>query len=255
MILRVLGSSGSTMGEADSVSFLVAGTVLLDAGSAASALTLDEQCAVSDVFVTHAHLDHVKGLPFLAENVLGRRDAPIRVRAAANTIDKLRRHLLNGEIWPDFTRIPDEVRPVLEYAPIPEGETVRVAGLQFDAVATNHPGGSTAFFVAGDEGTLAFSGDTGPTEAFWEETRRRGDAVTTIIVETSFPNRLQDVADRSGHLTPQTLAVELEKLGDAPGHVYIHAEKAPTRDETRAELSALPGVELRFLEPGMVLEI
>jgi glyoxylase-like metal-dependent hydrolase (beta-lactamase superfamily II) len=255
MILRVLDCSGSTMAGADSVSFLLDGTVLLDAGSAASVLTLEEQCAVSDVFLTHAHLDHVKGLPFLAENVLGRRDGPVTVRAAEDTIGKLRRHLLNGEIWPDFTRIPDETSPVLRYAPIADGETVRVGGLAFDAIPMNHPGGCSGFLVAGGSGTLAFSGDTGPTEEFWAEIRRRGDAVTDIIVETSFPNRLGDVAERSGHLTPRTLAVELDKLGDVPGRIHVHAEKAPTRDETRAEIVALPGLDLGFLEPGMVLEI
>jgi ribonuclease BN (tRNA processing enzyme) len=255
MILRVLGCSGSTMGHVDSVSFLLDGTVLLDAGSAASALTLEEQCAVTDVFLTHAHLDHVKDLPFLAENVFGRRDAPITVRAAAPTLEKLRRHLLNGEIWPDFSMIPDGDRPVLRYEPIATAETVRLEGISVDAVATNHPGGSTAFFVAGDHGTLAFSGDTGPTDAFWAEIGRRGAAVTVIIVETSFPNRLQDLADRSGHLTPQALAKELSKLGDAAADIYVHAEKAPTRDETRRELAALPDAAVRYLEPGMVLEI
>jgi ribonuclease BN (tRNA processing enzyme) len=126
-----------------------------------------------------------------------------------------------------------------------------VRNLTFEAVAVNHPGGCQGFLVSDAGGTIAFSGDTAPTTGFWEAVRARGDKVRHIVVETSFPDRLQSIADLAGHLTPRTLAGELEKLGPTGAEVWIHAEKAPTREETRAELAELP---VQFLEPGMVLE-
>ena len=42
-----------------------------------------------------------------------------------------------------------------------------------------------------------------------------------MITETSFPNELQDLANVSGHLTPQTLEPELRKLKqDVPVYLY-----------------------------------
>ena len=61
--------------------------------------------------------------------------------------------------------------------------------------------------------------DTGPTHRFWE-VLNRVKRLKVVITEASFPNELQELADVSGHLTPQTLDRELKKLKhDVP--VYL----------------------------------
>jgi hypothetical protein len=42
---------------------------------------------------------------------------------------------------------------------------------------------------------------------------RLKENLCAIVLEASFPNRLQDLAEISRHLTPQTLTRELDKLG------------------------------------------
>ena len=69
-----------------------------------------------------------------------------------------------------------------------------------------------------------------------------------MIVETSFPNELQDLANVSGHLTPQTLDTELRKLKlDVPVYLY-GASRAFTR--IRAQVRALGRRKLAFLVQG-----
>jgi len=58
-----------------------------------------------------------------------------------------------------------------------------------------------------------------------------------VIVEVSFPSRMQAVADVSLHLTPTTLAVELAKLKRDVA-VYLYHLKPAYVDELRSELAA-----------------
>lgn len=253
MRLTVLGCSGSEAPGERTCSFRLGERAVLEMGCAAGVLPIEEQVRVDDVFLSHAHLDHVKDLAFFAENVYGRRDEPVHVHAAPATIDKIATHLLNGVVWPDFTRLPDAEHPTLRFVPMQRGEEVRVPGLTVDSVPVNHPGGCDALFFTSEIGTLVYSGDTGPTEALWQALRSRGP-VRALLIETSFPNRLADLAEVSGHLTPHLLEGELARIGDMPLAVYVHHIKAPTRAETLAELEALGDERIRILEPGMVVE-
>jgi cAMP phosphodiesterase len=70
-----------------------------------------------------------------------------------------------------------------------------------------------------------------------------------IITETSFPNEFQDLADVSGHLTPSTLDVELEKLKkDVP--VYLYGGKPKHLKAIKQQVKALKRKKLSFLEQG-----
>ncbi len=254
MQLKVLGSAGSVTPEGQTCSFLIGERTVFEMGSAASVLSTAEQRRVDDVFLTHAHLDHVKDLAFLAENVFGGRDAPVNVHGLPATLAVLANHILNGAVWPDFTALPSPETPTLRYAPIEPGRTIEAGGVRVTAIEVNHPGGCVAYVLDSGSGALVLCGDTGPTEALWEFVNQAGAKVRGIMIETSFPDRLRALADVSGHLTPALLAAELRKLDRPDIPVHIHHIKAPTRSETLAELAALGDERVRVLEPGTVLE-
>ena len=70
--------------------------------------------------------------------------------------------------------------------------------------------------------------------------------MNTIIPRT-IPNRMQWLADLSGHFTPQTLAKELKKLDkDVP--IFLYHLKPAFLDELRKEVKALGSSRLRILE-------
>ncbi len=253
MKLTVLGCSGSVTPEAGTCSFLVGERVVVEMGSAASALTLEAQAGIDDIFLTHAHLDHVKDLAFFAENVYALRRRPVRVHAQPETLERIAAHLLNGVIWPDFSRLPTLDNPTLRYAPLEPGSSVEVPGLRITPIEVEHPGGCVAYLLDSGDGILVLSGDTGPTEALWDAVNAAGDRVRGVIIETSFPNRLRDLADISGHLTPELLGGELEKLERKDLPIYVHHIKAPTHAETLADLATLADPRIQVLEQGVAL--
>jgi cAMP phosphodiesterase len=223
-------------------------------GSAASRLTIHEQTKVTDIFLTHAHLDHTKDVAFFSENVFARVNLPVTIRGTPDTIRKLNEHLLNNEIWPDFTILPTVANSVLKYEAFELGQVVRVSGLEVSSVPVNHPGGCVALLIRSPTGTIVYSGDTGPTEALWAEVNRRGKEIKAILLETSFPNRLQKVADASGHHTPATLAKEIQEIQTALCPIFVYHIKSPYREETIRELEAIDDPRLRILEAGMTIE-
>lgn len=224
------------------------GTVCVDAGSLTDALTLEEQARVRAVLVTHAHMDHVASLPFLVENVYGRSGPPLEIVAPEEVLAALREHLFNDALWPDFSRLPNDLVPAVAFRAIPTGIPCEVAGVVATAVPVSHVV-PTCGYILEDEGScVVFSGDTGPTEALWRAARAL-PSVKGFFVECSFPNALQHLADVSKHLTPATLRVEMEKLPSGTP-IYLYHMKPPTLGRLRAEVAALGNGRVSLLADG-----
>ena len=101
-----MGCFGSRVPGRFTSSLLIDNRQLLDAGTIASSLTLDEQAQIDDILLTHAHLDHMVDLAFLADNVLSRRKKPIRVWAPEPVLDAVRQHLFNDLHLAGFLKNP-----------------------------------------------------------------------------------------------------------------------------------------------------
>lgn len=251
MIFRVLGCSGSESDRNHPCSFLVNGTIAVDMGSTASRLTIEEQSRITDIFVSHAHLDHTKDLAFFSENIFTRVKRAVTVRGTADTLRKLQEHLLNNELWPDFTILPTRADAILKFEPFEVGKPIQMGDLTVHTVDVNHPGGCVGLFFESKDGCVLYSGDTGPTEKIWVEVNRFGSKIKAVLLEASFPSRLDKLAEISGHLTPETLAREIQKFSEVKAPIYVYHLKAPYRDETIKELMAINDARVRILEPGM----
>ncbi len=222
-------------------SFLIDGRVAVDAGAITRALTIPEQRQVRYVLITHTHMDHTNTLPFLVENSFGSSDQPVSIFCTKRILAGIRRHLFNNDTWPDFTRIPNHMYPSVKFEEI-EIETpftidnLPGGPLEVTAVEVNHIVPTTGLLLRQGRSSVIFTSDTGPTSRIWEVANATED-LAAIITEVSFPNRMQDVADVSLHLTPNTLSAELEKLErDVP--VYLYHFKPPYVEELREELAA-----------------
>jgi glyoxylase-like metal-dependent hydrolase (beta-lactamase superfamily II) len=250
MKYRVLGSSGGEAPGFGLSSFLIDDCLLIDTGCVGATLDAGEQAKIDHILLTHSHLDHTGGLPLLADNVFGMRTGPIHVHGIAPTLDGIQRNLLNDVLWPDFSRLPSRAFPTLLYREVPERESFEAAGYAITAVPVNHAVQCVAYLIQGRRGAVLHVGDTGPTHAVWDLARTVRH-LRAVCIETTFPNRLQEVADQSGHLTPQSLRGELEKLDrDVP--VYVFHLKPRFRPEIVAELRALGRSKLRVLEDGAI---
>lgn len=247
MRLEVLGCHGGEVPDLRLPTFLVNGRILLEAGAVTSALPLEDQINVEHVLISHAHLDHTVGLAFLVDNVQSATGRPGGVRTASigPVIDDLRAHCFNNRLWPDFTLLPPEA-PVLRLEVLPEGRETRVAGVSVIPVPVHHAVPAAGFVFSDGGSGFVFSGDTGPTTRLWEVARDVG-RMRAVVVETAFPNRLEALARRSGHLTPGLLQREMEKMPDAP--VWVYHIKPTYYEETAEELARLDG-RVQILKQG-----
>ncbi|RMF15709.1 MAG: 3',5'-cyclic-nucleotide phosphodiesterase [Candidatus Dadabacteria bacterium] len=221
MDVQILGCYGGQLPEKRLTSFLINGNVLIDAGGVTGGLDFEGQKKIDHVVISHAHLDHIKDLPMLADNVIGSRPDPIEVVSAPEVIATLRNHVLNNHVWPDFTVIPTADAPVLRYREEPVRQTFEVAGLTIEFIPVNHPVPTNGMFISDGKSTLLFTADTGPTDEIWARAADYPD-LSAVILEISFPNNLADLSLLSGHLSPCHIPEELAKLGrdDIPAYIY-----------------------------------
>lgn len=253
MRLRVLGCHGGESPVHRATCFLVDDVLAIDAGALTSGLSLAAQGRLRHILVSHCHLDHVKDVAMLADNVVGRIGHTIDVVGTQRTLGALKRHVLNDVIWPDFTRIPTPMKPVLRLVPIRPGVETRVGPYRVRAVRVRHPVESTAFLLRGRGGALAFSSDTGPTEALWRDLAATRD-LRALLCEVSFPNRMQALADHVGHLTPRTLAGEIAKL-EARVPILLYHLKPAYEPAVRREVLRLGDPRLRVLRLGQTISL
>jgi cAMP phosphodiesterase len=251
--IRVLGASGSEVKGRYLTGFLIDQTLLLDPGSATAILTLDEQARIENLLLSHGHLDHVRDIPFLADNLLTLGvERPLIVWGLQETIDALRRHIFNEIIWPDFTRIPSRERPVLIFKSLEPMVEMRIGEFSILPVPVAHSLPAAGFIIskAGDV-RIGYSGDTGSTDLFWQEVRNQ--RVKDVIVEVSFPDRLRDVAEASGHYAPSLLMEDLRKYRLEEIRCHITHMKPQFMDEIREELTGR--IDVRFLKSGDLIEV
>ncbi len=250
MKLKVLGCHGGELPSCRTTCFLVDDVLALDAGALTSTLTLEQLCKVDDILVGHSHFDHVKDLPLLADLVIGRRDKPVTIHASHECARALHEHMFNNALWPDFTQIPTREEPVLRIQTFRAGSTFQLGKYTVQSIPVSHPVESCGFILTHEGTSMAMSGDTGPTEELWQALNQV-DNLKVLLVETSFPNALQQLADLSGHLTPQTLQAELAKFRHKDVEVLLYHLKPAFVSQLKRELAELP---VNILELGDTFE-
>lgn len=252
MRLRILGCHGGESPSHRATSFLIDDNLLLDAGALTRGLTVPEQCKIDAVFLSHSHLDHIRDLALLADNVIGVRKKIVTIYCTNPTAEALEKHLFNNIIWPDFTKIPnpsDPGHPTIQIQRIESGATTTVGKYDVRTVKVNHPVDCQALFVTGKTGTLVYSGDTGPTDLLWEEINKLDD-LRAFIYEVSFPNDMEKLAHLSGHLTPKMLAAELKKFKPkTKSPVLLYHMKPGYHEILKEQVAALNDARLVVLKP------
>lgn len=237
MEIKVLGCYGGVVPGLRTTNFVVNGTTAIDAGALAFALPFNEQLAIRDVFISHAHLDHTASLPFLIDNVFGFIEEPVTVRSIEPVIESLRRHLFNDDTWPDFSQILDRGRSILRFEVIEPLQPLTVAGLTITPIPVNHIVPCVGYRIDDGKSCLIYSADTGPCERLYEEANRTPN-LKALITEVSFPNEMEAIAALSRHLTPNGLARELERL--KPGvRVLLYHLKPPYVEQLHREIAEL----------------
>jgi len=251
--IKILGCYGGQLVGFRLTSFLVNDSILLDAGSPTETLSLEEQHGIRHICLSHTHLDHIKDIAFLADNRSLKRlggnkaNRTINVHSLAPNHETLCSDFLNDHIWPDFTAIPSREDAIIKLHNIEPEIPFEIDGVRITPIAVNHPVPCTGFLIDFEGKQLIYSADTSSTDRIWEIANAQPN-LKAVILDCSFPNAYQKLADISGHQTPQGIKLELQKF-DAVGRVpiYLYHMKPETLNVIAAEVEELNIPHLRML--------
>lgn len=223
--------------------------VSFDAGSLAMACSPKQFECVRDVVLTHAHLDHIAGLPLFVDDLFAGLSEPIRVHASREIIEVLERDIFNWSVYPRFSELTNSNGAVLRYVPYEIGRPFEVRHLQVNPVKVNHRVPAAGFIVSDRTSVVAMTGDTAAMCEFWDAVNRER-RIDALLVECAFPNELQDLADISHHMTPASLRAELRKLKRQDCPIYVTNLKPTYREQIVDEIGKLGVSKLEILEAG-----
>lgn len=250
--MTVLGCSGAEFPGHNPPAFLIDDSLLLDGGTIGSILGEDRQQLIRHICITHSHLDHIRGIPALADNiVVGGRQQTIDIIGIGDVLTVLKEHLMNGQVWPDFSVIPAPDAAAVKYREILPERCVEIGGFAITACRVSHSVPAAGFIIEKEGKKILYTGDTGPTERLWSCAGK----VTAAIVEVSFPDAMEDMALLTGHLTTGLLKRELAKLPESPGRIFITHLKPQYSHIIAAELQTLGLPQLELLRQGMTYDI
>lgn len=255
MNIRVLGCSGAELPGHNPPGFLLDGEILFDAGTITTVLDEGEQFKIKNIFITHAHLDHIKGIPFLADNIIVRNTGhTVNIISIGSVLKTIKRNLFNSAVWPDFTILPQPDNAILNLIPVKTHIPITVNDYVITPYKVNHTVPAVGYLVEDRAGKRFFyTGDTGPTDSTWKKIGEK--QIHCMIVEVSFPNEMNEMAIKTGHLTAELLRKELLKIKHLPEKIYITHPKPQHFKTIKAELEGLKLKNLSLLKDKQRIRI
>lgn len=255
MRIRVLGCSGGIGAGLRTSAMLIDDDVLIDAGTGIGDLELADIDSIRHVFLTHAHLDHIAGLPMLVDCIFAKDfDVPLTVYAREETLRAVQEHIFNGVIWPDFAKLPSAEHPMLRYRVCCPGDTVTIGHRDFYAVDVRHSVPSLGYTVKNSSGVFAVSGDTTTNHTLWPVLNACDD-LKVLVIEVSFPDEMGEIASLAGHYTPKTLIGDLKRLQHNP-EIWLTGMKPGEEARILHQvIKAAPDKNIKMLSRGAVLTV
>lgn len=172
-----------------------------------------------DVFLTHAHLDHVCGLTFFLVPVMRGDVERVRIHGTPCVLKAVREHLFSPELFP--------VDPPYEWCELPDSQQATLTdGGILTWIDLEHPGGSIGYRIDWPDRSLAYITDTtapGNYLAFIKD-------VDVLIHECYFPDTMQDWAAKTGH-SSATAVAEVAQQANAGRLFLVHSDPQNTQDD------------------------
>ena len=237
MKLDVLGCDGGRGLGYKTTSLLFNDTVLIDAGTIQSELTLERACKIEHLFFTHTHFDHIVDLPFFLDATFERREKPLTIYGSANTLKTLKDHVFNNKIWPDFSVLPTPDKGQFTMKEIKPLETYSAGGLNIMPFNVEHSVPTFGYKLSDESGSVVFSADTSPCQELWR-VANEAEHLKGLIMDMSFPISEQNVANLSGHTTANDLERELQNFNQ-DCDIYTFSFKVGMADILDEELAKL----------------
>jgi len=237
MNIQVLGAHNCESQNSKFISLLIDDVLAIDAGGLTSSLSLTAQQKIKAVLLTHHHYDHIRDIPAIAMNLF-LQGVTTSIYSTQSVYDALTTYLLNGKLYPNFLEQPPE-NPTVKFTIMKPHQTKQIEGYSILAVPVNHTDPTVGYQVTSPDGKAVFyTSDTGPgLTNCWECVSPQ-----LLIIEVTAPNRYEEWARESGHLTPSLLKQELTDFQEIKGYlprvITVHMNPGLEK-EIEAEIAAV----------------
>ena len=190
--------------------------IILDAGTAMYRARDHLQTRELDIFLTHAHLDHVVGLTYLFDVIHEKNVERVTVHGVAAKLCAIQEHLLAEPIFP--------VRPPCEFRPLADEVALAGSG-RLTHFPLIHPGGAVGFRLDWAGHSLAYVTDTTATADAPYLKQIRG--VDLLVHECQFPDAMAELASLTGHSCTTPVA-QLARAAGVGRLVLVHVNPLAT---------------------------
>ena len=256
MHIQVLGAHNLESQGSRYISLLIDDVLAVDAGALTSSLSFPAQQKLKAVLITHQHYDHVRDIPALAINI-ALHDSTVTIYSIQPVYEALVAHLLNDRLYPNFMARPLE-KPAIRFKVMEPNKTEQIGGYSVLAVPVNHTVPAVGYQITSTDGKVIFyTSDTGPGLAeCWRQV-----SPELLIIEVTAPNRYEEFAHNSKHLTPGLFQQEMncfrELKGYLPQIVLVHMNPMEEK-EIAAEIAAVAkslNTTIRLGYEGMQIQL
>jgi ribonuclease BN (tRNA processing enzyme) len=184
--------------------------VILDAGTAMFRARNYLATSTLDIFLTHAHLDHVIGLTYLFDVLFEKPMDYVHVHGHEEKLQAVERHLFHEALFP--ARPSFTWKPLTEKVPLPGNGSLTHFPL-------DHPGGAVGYRLDWPGHSLAYVTDT---------TARSDSAyiaqiseVDVLVHECYFADGWEPFADKTGHSCTTPVA-QVARAANVGRLVLVH---------------------------------
>jgi ribonuclease BN (tRNA processing enzyme) len=193
--------------------------IVLDAGTAMFRVRDLLRIDTLDLFLSHAHLDHVCGLTYLLGILYQKQMSRVTVHGAPEKLSAIEERLFTAPIFP--VAPPFEFKPLEKLVPLANGGVLT-------HVPLGHPGGSVGYRLDWPGHSLAYITDT--TAAEDAGYREFVHGVNVLVHECNFTDSDCDLAILTGHSCTSDVA-RLAKAAGVDRLILTHVNPmAPEAD-------------------------
>ncbi len=236
-LIKVLGAFGTKSKGYGTSSFYLNDKNVIDAGNLIA--TMEEESAkLENIWLTHSHLDHISDIAYVIDNFFASIESTIHIRALPQTIEVIKKHYLNDLIWPDFSKIElsNGLGKCINYIEVNLDEEYALSNTEsLKAFGTDHTVPSCGYIYRRDESAILITADTYSIKNVLEIINN-DKTITAMVVECSFPSRMDTLAKESKHLTPKILSEMLKGLKREDIDIYINHVKPLYLEEMTKEI-------------------